>query len=46
VFLDVDDAGALLLQLPDATISRFVAGDLVRGPRPLLQGGEILVPSP
>jgi BirA family biotin operon repressor/biotin-[acetyl-CoA-carboxylase] ligase len=33
-FVGVDDTGALTLQLSDGTKKTFVAGDLVRGPRP------------
>jgi BirA family biotin operon repressor/biotin-[acetyl-CoA-carboxylase] ligase len=33
-FAGVDDTGALILRLVDGTTKTFVAGDLVRGPRP------------
>jgi BirA family transcriptional regulator, biotin operon repressor / biotin---[acetyl-CoA-carboxylase] ligase len=34
-FVGVDDTGALILELGDGTTKTFVAGDLVRGPRPI-----------
>jgi BirA family biotin operon repressor/biotin-[acetyl-CoA-carboxylase] ligase len=34
-FVGVDDTGALILKLGDGTTKTFVAGDLVRGPRPI-----------
>jgi BirA family transcriptional regulator, biotin operon repressor / biotin---[acetyl-CoA-carboxylase] ligase len=34
-FAGVDDTGALVLKLGDGTTKTFVAGDLVRGPRPI-----------
>jgi BirA family biotin operon repressor/biotin-[acetyl-CoA-carboxylase] ligase len=33
-FVGIDDDGALLLREPDQTVRKFVAGDMVRGPRP------------
>jgi BirA family biotin operon repressor/biotin-[acetyl-CoA-carboxylase] ligase len=34
-FVGVDDTGALVLKLGDGSTKTFVAGDLVRGPRPI-----------
>lgn len=36
IFTGIDDEGALLLQLDDRGVRRIVAGDVARGPRPLV----------
>jgi biotin-(acetyl-CoA carboxylase) ligase len=37
VFTGIDEDGALLLAEPGRAIRKVVAGDLVRGPRPIRQ---------
>jgi BirA family transcriptional regulator, biotin operon repressor / biotin---[acetyl-CoA-carboxylase] ligase len=39
-FVGVDDTGALILELGDGATKTFVAGDLVRGPRPIEDNSE------
>jgi biotin-(acetyl-CoA carboxylase) ligase len=41
VFTGIDEDGALLLETPGLASRKVVAGELVRGPRPVRQSREL-----